>query len=234
MKMNINIEDLPVTADFLTVSLRRDLPAFSAYSHKFDEAYLNALEEKTLVVKSVIAGKIFTKELAKVTINLKDALGELRPALNKIEGYVKMAGKGLTTTVAGFGISAVRQPLNRGNVEGVAKALGDLLHSIENNRNVLLEQGLNDETVDALRNAREEIERLNKLQNKIISQRAIAVEENAAVFANLRETISEILTAGRSLYKGVDAARLKDYTLTELKKRMKSRAGGGTKETTAE
>jgi hypothetical protein len=34
--------------------------------------------------------------------------------------------------------------------------------------------------------------------------------------------------------RSVDAARLKDYTLTELKKRMKSRVGGGTKETTAE
>jgi hypothetical protein len=234
MKRNVSIEDLPVVADFVIVCLKRDLADFSAYSPKFDERYLDVFAGKTATVKSVIAGKIFTKELSKVTINLKDAVSELRPKLNKIEGYVKMAGKSLSTTVAGFGISAVRQTANRGNVEGVTKALGDLLHSIENNRNMLSEQGLSDETVNALRNARDEIERLNNLQNQVISQRAIAVEENAAVFDDLWETISETLTAGRSLYKGIDVARIKDYTLTELKKRTKSRAGSGKKETTAE
>ncbi|MDR1879039.1 MAG: hypothetical protein LBQ64_05690 [Bacteroidales bacterium] len=234
MKRIVSIEDLPVIADFVIVSLRRDLANFSTYSPKFNDSYLDVFEGKIAKVKSVIAGKIFTKELSKVTINLKDAVGELRPKLNKIEGYVKMADKSLSTTIVGFGISAVRQPLNRGNVEGVTKTLGDLLHIIENNRNVLSEQGLSDEMVNVLRNAREEIERLNNLQNQIISQRAIAVEENSAVFDDLWKTISETLTAGRSLYKGVDAARIKDYTLTELEKKLKSRASGGKKESTAE
>jgi hypothetical protein len=225
MKIDVSIENLPVAADFVSESLQRDLADFSAYSPKFNDDYLIVFKEKIAAVKSVVAGKIFTKELSKATADLKDALGKLRPMLNKIEGYAKMAGKSLTTTVTGFGISAVRQPLNRGNVEGVTKALGDLFHSIENNRNVLSEQGLSDETVNALRNAHEEIGRLNKLQNQIVSRRAIAVEENTAVFGDLWETLSETLTAGRSLYKGVDAARIKDYTLAELKKRMKSGTG---------
>ncbi|MDR0603803.1 MAG: hypothetical protein LBG80_05815 [Bacteroidales bacterium] len=220
MKLPLSIEALSVVASFLKVSLERDMLNFSAYSNKFDNNYLIVLEDKIKAVSEIVSGKIYTQELAKTTSELKDAMSEVRPILNKIEGYVKMSGKKLTTKVSGFGISAVRHPLNRSNVEGVIQTLGDVLHNIEVNRAVLSEQGMNNEIETTLSGIRDKINNLNNLQNQIISQRAIAVEENAAVFDDLCTTIKEILIAGQSLYKGTDKARIKDYTLSNLKKRV--------------
>ncbi|MDR1864786.1 MAG: hypothetical protein LBR08_04355 [Bacteroidales bacterium] len=74
MKIAVDIKDLPVAADFVMESLRRDLSDFSAYSPKFTNGYLNVFGGKTSAVKSVVAGKIHTKELGKVTVDLKNAL----------------------------------------------------------------------------------------------------------------------------------------------------------------
>jgi hypothetical protein len=221
MNIPLSTEEIPVVASFVCISLRRDLADFARFSSKFNENYLNIFEEKIKIVNEVVSGKIYTQELVKITSDMRGAMSELRPMLNKVEGYVKMAGKNLTTTVSGFGISEVRKPLNRGNVEKTLKSLGDMFYNIEVNRSILSEQGFNAETENQLREIRDKISRLNQMQNQIISQRAIAVEDNATTFNALWEVVSETLIAGRSLYKGVDAARMKDYTITELKKRVK-------------
>ncbi|MDR2407274.1 MAG: hypothetical protein LBE13_04065 [Bacteroidales bacterium] len=230
MKLPLRIEAVPAVGSFLKVSLERDIQDFLAYSNKFDNNYIVGFDNKIKAAHEVVSGKIYTKELAKTTSELKSTMSEVRPVLNKIEGYVKMSGKQLTTTVSGFGISAARYSLNRGNAEGLIQALGDLLHNIDVNRAVLSEQGLSKEIEVTLSDMREKINSLNTLQNQIISQRAIAVEENAAVFDDLCSTMKEILTAGQSLYKGVDKARMKDYTLSNLKKRVQYTPHKGDKE----
>jgi hypothetical protein len=230
MKLPLKIETVPVVGDFLKVSLERDMADFSAYSSKFNNNYVGDLSIKIRAAHDVVSGKIYTKELAKTTSELKDTMLGVRPILNKIEGYVKMSGKQLTTTVSGFGISAVRSSLNKGNAEGLIQTIGDVLHNIDVNRAVLSEQGLNKETEVALHDLRDKITNLNNLQNQIISQRAIAVKENEAIFDDLCTTIKEILTVGQSLYKGVDKARIKDYTLSNLKKRVQYTSHKGDKE----
>jgi hypothetical protein len=230
MKLPLKIEEVSVVGGFLKNNVNRDMADFAAYSSKFNDKYLVILDDKIKAVNEVVSGKIYTKELSKTTSELKETMLNLRPVLNKIEGYVKLSGKQLTTTGQGFGIGVVRQQLNRGNAEGVIQALGDVLHNIEVNRAILSEQGLNKEIEITLSDMRNKIVSLNNLQNQIVSQRAISVEANTAVFDDLCTTIKEILTVGQSLYKGVDKARVKDYTLSNLKKRMNTTSTKGNKE----
>jgi hypothetical protein len=225
-KYHCKDEELPVITGFVVDSLERDLNDFSAFSPKFNTAYLGELKSKLLGIELIFTGKKFTAELKKVTSNLNEVVASLRPRLNQIEGYVKLAGSALTTETSGFGVSAVRKPLNRGNVEGILAASNLLLHNIAINEHKLAEQGLSPDTTRAFLRLVTTIDSLNREQNRLAGQRAVEIEMHLEQFNDLWEMLSEVLVVGRSLYKGVDSVRLKDYTMAWLRKRVNAELSG--------
>ncbi|MDR2139304.1 MAG: hypothetical protein LBP50_07140, partial [Tannerella sp.] len=64
------------------------------------------------------------------------------------------------------------------------------------------------------------IDALNVKQNELESRRNRATEEDIDVFNDLWLALQPVLETGRALYRGVDAAKLKDYTIAQLKKRL--------------
>ncbi|MDR0843669.1 MAG: hypothetical protein LBN71_00470 [Tannerella sp.] len=66
----------------------------------------------------------------------------------------------------------------------------------------------------------EKINALNVKQNELESVRNRLTKESIEIFNDLWKLLQPVFETGKALYRGVDAARLKDYTLSQLLKRI--------------
>ena len=93
----------------------------------------------------------------------------------------------------------------------------------------LAEQGLTDELIDSLTAAFNSLEADKQQQIEITSNRRSIVQNNVSLLNELYDQISEILSVGKILYKGKDAAKLSDYTFSELLKKVRQIAKSAVK-----
>jgi hypothetical protein len=111
-----------------------------------------------------------------------------------------------------------------GDVEGVIANLHVVLANIHTYNAQLAEQGLSDELVDGLTAASSSLAADKQQQIEITSNRKSIVQNNVSLLNELYQQISEVLSIGKILYKGIDNAILSDYTFTELLKKVKQTA----------
>jgi hypothetical protein len=212
-------EELPVIGKFVVSNYRDDMSDFEGFSDKFNPSHADTLMAEIENVESLL-GHSVTAELKSATQKLYVAEASLRPQLDRMEGYVKLAVDELTISVKDFGISAVRKSLNKGNTEGILKGLLVVLHNIIDNEAALSAQGMKAATHDTLQESYNSINGLNLRQNELIRKRAVTIGNNIIVFNALWAHLSGILRVGQSLYRNTDPVRKKEYTTTVLKRRI--------------
>jgi hypothetical protein len=219
-KFRCKVEELPVIGGFLLSSLKKDIDDFSNFSLTFDPNFVSMLEEKVRVCNNLISSSTLTEELKLVTIQLSDKSKSLRVKLNKIEGLIKLAGNDLDVTVDDTGLKSVRNSISKGNTESLILNTKNFIAVIKRNVNALLAKGLRPELIDDIEKTIDEIGALNIKQNDIVSNRNRLTKQNIEVFNDLWETLKTVFNAAKAIYRGVDDTKLKDYTLTQLLKRI--------------
>ena len=220
VKFHCKMEEVPAIAGFVTESLTADLEQFKEYSPEFSEEFVDQLRTKRNYCIELESSIVKTKRLKAVTAQLVEKEKGLRPLLNKVEGYLKMAGSGLDISIDSFGLGAVRDAISRGNDEGVISSLQSLLKNINRNLTLLQAKGLKQELIDSLSTAATEIDQLNTQQNAMINERNRGTASNIKDFNELWDMLSTVFTTARSLFRGVDDLKLKEYTVTALVKRV--------------
>lgn len=160
---------------------------------------------------------------------LNAAAKALRHPLNLLDIQIGAAAKAktLTVSVAGMGLGRVRNEITTRDLEGLDRALGDLIKLVEVNLRALTDKGMKAETLQALKDARRALGQDNTTQD---SDRLDSVEltvENVEAGNALWELVAEILRVGRLLYKETNKARAKGYTMARLKRLMRSANEGG-------
>lgn len=224
-KFQCKMEEVPAIAGFVKESLTADLAQFKEYSPEFSEEFVTQLGTKRNYCLTLESSAVTAKFLKAVTAKLVEKEKGLRPLLNKVEGYLKMAGSSLDISIDSFGLGAVRDAISRGNDEGVISSLQTVLKNINRNRTLLQAKGLKQELIDSLSTAAAEIDQLNTQQNAMINERNHATASNIKDFNELWDMLSTVFTTARSLFRGVDDLKLKEYTVTELVKRVNAEGG---------
>lgn len=214
------MEELPVIAGFVADSLTADLSTFGEFSPMFDEAYVAGIRTKRAYCLELESSNITIQKLKKVTAALVERENGLRPVLNKVEAYVKLAGSGLDVSADSFGIKALRTAISHGNDEGTIAGLQTLLKNINRNLAVLQAKGLQQATVNELSTAVTDIDTMNNEQNTLANERNQNTAANMKDYNELWDLLSPVLDTGRSLFRGVDDVKLKEYTMTALVKRV--------------
>jgi hypothetical protein len=215
-----SISDLPVLGEFLLESLGRDINDFSNYSPLFTTSYSDSIRAKIVTCREVTRSWIFIKELKSVTETLYSSIKALRVTINPVEGYVKLAAASLDVAVDDVGLKEVRRSIGRGNAETLVPAVAELLSTLRRNIAALQAVGLQESVLTAIEEQTAAIDALNVKQNELESRRNRVTEQDIDVFNDLWFALQPILETGRALYRGVDAAKLKDYTIAQLKKRL--------------
>lgn len=219
-KFRCKREELPVIAGFVTESLSADLAVFNEYSPEFTETFVEKIRTKRNYCLELESSNIKAQRLKIVTSQLVKTEKDLRPILNKVEGYLKLAGSSLDVAVDSFGVGAVRDAISRSNDEGILASLQTLQKNLNRNLTVLQAKGLKAEVIDSLLDAAAEIDGLNNEQNSLMNERNRSTSTNLKDYNELWELLTPVFETARSLFRGVDEVKMKEYTFTALLKRV--------------
>jgi hypothetical protein len=213
------LEEIPVLGEFVVNSAEKDINDFNSYSPGFTVDYLVPIKTKIDNCKELIKSSIIAKELKATTRQLYDKTKDLRGKLNALEGYLKLGADGLDIAVKDFNLKNVRLAITRCNIEGVVSNMNTALVVVKRNQPVLETKGLKPELIAGIETQLQEINSLNEKQNELTSKRNRLTDANIEKFNDLWSSLHPILNAAKAIYSE-DKAKLKDYTVTQLLKRM--------------
>ncbi|MDR1678275.1 MAG: hypothetical protein LBR81_00655 [Prevotellaceae bacterium] len=212
------VEELPVAGEFLLQSVNRDLSDFKDFSPVFTEEYLRNIEKEVAECREMVNASVLDRELKLATGRLKEKCTGLRVLLNKLEVYLLLSDKELTVTANDFRLKELRYAISKKNVEVVLAVMRRLLLLAKQNIKVLVKKGMTKEVILELQGMHAEINSLNMQQKELLKERSAL--RNRKQFYDLWESLQVLLKTGQAMYKEIDVEKLKDYTMTQLVKRV--------------
>ena len=219
-KFNCKMEDLPVIAGFAIQSLETDKADFIDYSPVYDGDFIPDAKTKQKECSELVKQEDVLKRQKKVTQEINISLKSLRNDINKTEGYLLLGANQLDISVADFGLADIRLNISKNNVEGVCSDIQSLVVKLKRNEAILTAKGMKTALLDDLTAKGEKLDKLNLNQNDFKNKRSRTASDNIKIFNELWDILNMILDGGRSLYRTTDKVKYKEYTLSQLKKRV--------------
>lgn len=219
-KFNCKMQDIPVIAGFLLASMERDKADFISYSPMFADPFMADTRIKQAECYEIVKAADVLKLQKVVKTQIETAGTQLRVQLNKCEGYLKMAESQLDIKVDDFGLKSIRNALSKSDMEKTISEGRTLVTNLKRNAAALSEKGLKQAGIDEMATLITEIDTLNERHNALKNDRSRAAGDNYAMLNDMWDTIGTIVAAGRAMYKGVDAIKLREYTMTNLQGRV--------------
>ncbi len=213
-------EELLFTSIFVSLSLKRDLPEFTAYSPVFNEAYQIAFDGKITVLKEVVMPKFIVTERKVVTTRLHGTMDGLLESVRHLTGYIKLAKSGISIPIEDFGFAPLRNAINAKDAEGTFKSLQFVNTNVAKFKEALAAKGLSEEFVAGLISTAASIAADKQLQYEYDTKASALLQSNVGGFNELHAQLLEILSVGKILYTGKDSVKLKEYTFSELLKKV--------------
>lgn len=215
---NCKNDELPMICKATLANAKRDLTDFAAYSPKFNEPFITGFGTKIGNLSQIIEPRGETALLAAINQGLYETMDSLIKPLNYLAGYLRMGNGTVKISTAQYGINDLRKAIKRRDSEAVIK----MLHLVTTNNTryaeVLKSHGLTDSLMEVFTNASDKLDKGKQQTMEIRSNRKAIVQNNIGLFNELNDQLTELLYVGKILYKGVDEAKTKDYTFSELKK----------------
>jgi hypothetical protein len=224
-KFNCKMQDIPVIMGFALASMERDKPDFINYSPMFADPFMADVRIKQTECYEIVTAADVLNKQKMVKAQLDTSVGQLRVQLNKNEGYLKLAEKELDIKMEDFGIKGTRTALSKGDMEKTIAGGHTLVSNMKRNAAVLATKGLKQAGIDEMATLITEIDTLNEKHNTLKNDRSRAAGDNSAKLNEMWDLIGVIASAGRAMYKGVDPIKLKEYTISNLQKRVYNVSG---------
>jgi len=212
-------EELPVISKFALTSFKRDAADFMDYSPRFNQEYISGFESKITSAINVIEPQSETMERKLITGRLYATMDGLIDPINRLSGYITLAPD-LKMSPADFGLAQLRKGANSRDAENVISSLHLVNTNINKYKENLVAEGMNEALVNQFVDAYNSIDSDKQKQNEILSNRRSIVQNNITLLNDLWDTLSEVFSIGKILYKASDAAKLQDYTFNTLKKQV--------------
>lgn len=213
------IEELPFLGAITHEYFIRDKQDFILFSPVYNDPFAATLLGQNKVVDDLVSSRKVTAEMKKMTQKLAADFTRARNVLNKVERYVTMSeadGLPLKIAAVDFGISEARMNLARKNDEGVVLNLNVIRKNIQENLAALEDKGYNADLQKELDSLIKDITGDSLAQTMKKKERQELVRKNIGELNKLWKMIDDILKTGKSIYKGKDDQKVRDYTYTDL------------------
>jgi len=221
---NCKDEELPVICKFSAFSFKRDVTDFTTYSQKFVDPYVIGYDAKIAVVSELVEPKSETVALKTITDRLYNTMNGLIDPINKLTGYIELAEDTIKISPVDFGLSELRKGIIAKDAESVIKSLHTINVNVIKYNDILTQQGFTAELGAKFTAAIVSVADDKQKQYEITSHRKGLVQNNLSLLNDLYKQLKQILRVGKILYRHKDAAKLKDYTFSELKKNVRKTA----------
>jgi hypothetical protein len=218
---NCKDEELPAICRNAGLCLKRDLTDFTAFSSAFNENYVNEFEKKVNLVDELVCPKTETNELKKIIRRLYETMDSLVDPIAKIRGYLFLMKKTGEVPAKDFGLAMLSRKISDRNAKDTHHNVLHAIAFLEKYKEQLVSMGFNDDIIDLFKDAASSIMEDNQLQFNIISKRKAIVQNNLSALNSLYAQLMHILNTGKSIYKGVNIMKYKEYSFTSLRKNVR-------------
>ncbi len=218
---NCKNEELPIINGFVALSLERDHQPFSGYSPVFNQLYIDSYKASIAAVQELVAPKSETVELKLINEHSYSVCDALIDSINRLEGYIQLAGASIPMTKTDFGTVKMRKNAYAHEVESLLPLLLTVDANITKYYTQLTAKGLTDELKAKFLDARTALADDKNKRYTLVSTRAAMVQNNQGMLNALYTQMVEICDIGKILFKQTDKAKLKDYTFAQLMKQVR-------------
>lgn len=221
-KFNYAVEQLPIAARMALASLKEDRLDFQKFAPKvFTDQFMTDTESQIVSFEQLTKRSDVQKHQKVITTqSLPNALKNLQVSLNSVEGYLKLAASGLDIRIDDFGLVKLRDSMHAKEVAAVVSTGNSFVHHLKRNEAALMDKGMPEGTVEALADSILTIETLKGAQNELKNKTGRVAQSNISEANALWDTLKVITDTGTALYRGVDAVKLKEYTIASIFKRV--------------
>ena len=216
------LDELPTLGAFSRASYIRDQAAFSALKPlKYVTAWLTDFDAKLAAVNAILYPQVIVEQLKVVTARMDANLLGLMIPMNHLEAYIRDL-PAPTIDITAFGIQKVRLDIHSDDIEALNGALAYLIGNVDANLAALELIGYLSADHDALIATKAAFLEDNTLQNTLEDQISQLSSDNIGVFNEFAKLLKDLWADGKSIYKGFNSDKLKDYTYAQMQKRMRN------------
>jgi len=207
--MLLKLEEYAPTGSLVLESFKRNKIDFVKYNTKMDSGYLNSFETALNKLNTMESTYSMTEEQKRITLKLYEQCDLILQKMLFMKVFAKAAK--LDCKI----ITKISTSLRRRNVEGSIKELQDALEHYENNKQILLANGMPSEFLDELLNMTDKIKTYNNEQNDYFRIRAEKIAQKKILYSELYKFITEICETGKAIYCN-DEIKRKEFTLVNI------------------
>lgn len=217
------IEEVPAISGEVVSTLVRDIADFSMFSPEFTLEFAEELKQKRNYCLTMLKSKEVAEQVKSLTDQLPELIKVIRLSINRVEGYLSLAGKSLDLPVSGFSISELRSELSIKNVPAIVLQGSTLYTKLVRNQAALAAKGMSEEFLTSFKLQIDELDTHKIKQKNKMSERSLTTDSNTQDLNELWAMTTKILIAAQSIYRGVNDLKLKDYTLSHLRKKIRTK-----------
>ncbi|RTQ50840.1 hypothetical protein EJV47_09495 [Hymenobacter gummosus] len=218
---NCRAEEVAPLARLLRAHYQEDEAEFvDLLPEEYGKQFLTDFDARLAAVEQAVSRRSATGLSQQLGQQVQTQLDELPRQLNRLEARVRRA-EGLQVSRQAFGIRQVRAALDSKDVEAVAETLRVLLQNLDANAAALQAKGHLPAETEQLRALRTALTSGSTAQDVAQTTQQTLTQTSTQVLNRLYQLMQELMADGKSLYRGVDAAKVKHYTLAQLLKRVR-------------
>ena len=209
---------------YLADSFSRDKSDFIGFSPRYADPFAVEFSSAIESAAALPTSKTRRGELKAVTKRIHDNLNDFRGQLSRLESWIELTKAPLTIAKDDFGIKAVRNTINRVQVAEFTAAMKELLINVRANLEPLTDVGLTPDFAETIEAEAKILSEDKVFQHNIKSNRKQLTQTISLQYNQLQTAMQLIMQSGKTIYGKSNPARIKDYTLSDLKRKHKAAA----------
>lgn len=223
-KYSCNSEHVPFALRFALASYKEDWADFIEYAPAvFNTDFVSRAEAKILSFEQLIKSADVQKNQKMITNqSLPEAIKTLNLQVNSMDGYLKLCSAELTIKREDFGLSKVHEAIHTKDVSAIVSTANSFLTHIKSNEATLISKGMKQDAINTIINQLSLIENLKGEQHGLKNKTSRVADSNIDAANELWDIFKQITDTGTALYKGLDPVKAKEYTISNILKRVKN------------
>jgi hypothetical protein len=231
MYVPFRYEEITTVVAIIIGRLTRDYADFSRYSPAvFDTHFIPDLTAMNNDVESRTHTRAYLNQVKVFTENINRDMDLVKEKLWELEGYIVLAKNDLPIALKDFRLKDVREKMRNRDVEGAMGMLEITMGQVDEHIAPIKAKGYTDAKRAEMTALKNGINSANRDQELKKDEKEAAVRANEGIILALWEKASVALDAGKRIYRYTNPEKAKEYTASEIKKRIRNEQPKGTEE----
>jgi len=211
-----NSSEIPILADRILDSYKRDKLYFEQYSPKFNQEFLVHLEEYVNCLIHRTSAETLQELFTHLNERIDELLASFNPLFSVIEMFLRRNCTLIGLRIADFNLNDVKEALSNRRIWVIQRNCLKLISHLENNLNDFIDKGF---VLLMISNFRLLIKKLNELEDELAEmthQQGMIADEHHYVDHQLMDLFMAILESTPVVFGNNDLAKLEEYSLEKL------------------